>query len=65
MFSGHQGIFYNLDEITTINDKEYKDASQLYEFYEAVGEGSFSQVYRALFHPTGEIIAVKISKPQF
>ena len=62
MFSNHHGVFYNLDEIGTTRDKFYNDVNQLYEFYEVVGEGSFSQVYRALFHPTGEIIAVKIAK---
>ena len=36
-------------------------ADQLYEFYEMVGEGSFSKVYRAKFLPTGQIMAVKVS----
>ena len=63
-FHDHQGVFYDLDEIVTINDEAYTDPSQLYQFYEVVGEGTFSQVHRALFHPTGEIIAVKIIKKQ-
>ena len=65
MFSNHHGVFYNLDEIGTNRDRFYNDVNQLYEFYELVGEGSFSQVFRALFHPTGEIIAVKIAKPPY
>ena len=36
-------------------------ADQLYQFYEMVGEGSFSKVYRAKFLPTGQIMAVKVS----
>ena len=42
MFSNHHGVFYNLDELGTVNDKFYNDVNQLYEFYEIVGEGSFS-----------------------
>ena len=36
----------------------------MYEFYEKIGEGGFSIVYRALFRPTQEIIAVKILRPE-
>lgn len=38
----------------------YTDISQLYEFFEVLGEGSFSKVYKAKFLPSGEIIAVKV-----
>jgi len=39
----------------------YSTVEQIYELFEVLGEGSFSKVYRALFKPTGEIIAVKVS----
>jgi len=35
----------------------------LYEFYEKIGEGAFSDVYRCKFLVTDEIIAVKVSSP--
>lgn len=38
----------------------YTDISQLYEFFEVLGEGSFSKVYKAKFLHSGEIIAVKV-----
>jgi 5'-AMP-activated protein kinase catalytic alpha subunit len=36
----------------------------LYEFHEKIGEGGFSDVYRATFLPTDEMIAVKILKDE-
>jgi hypothetical protein len=39
----------------------YESIDELYQFFELLGEGTFSKVYRALFHPTGEYIAVKVS----
>ena len=72
-FSDHErngGIFYNLDEIKEARrgpKSEYKtefaynDVNELYEFYEKIGEGAFSDVYRCKFLPTDEIIAVKVS----
>jgi serine/threonine protein kinase len=39
----------------------YTDISQIYEFFEVLGEGSFSKVYKAKFLPSGEIIAVKVN----
>lgn len=38
--------------------------NELYEFYEKIGEGAFSDVYRCKFLVTDEIIAVKITKAQ-
>jgi serine/threonine protein kinase len=32
-----------------------------YEFQERLGEGSFCKVYKALYKPTEEVIAVKVS----
>jgi len=43
---------------------EYENEDELYEFYELVGEGSFSRVYRALFKPTEEIMAVKVIREE-
>jgi len=74
-FSDHQsngGIFYNLDEVQQLRRKipariefrkeyTYTDMNELYEFYDMIGSGSFSKVYKAKFIPTGEIIAVKVS----
>ena len=39
----------------------YNDVDELYEKYEKIGEGAFSEVYRCKFLPTGEIIALKVS----
>ena len=59
-------IFYNLDEIwadNLVQDKyKYGNSTKLYEYYELIGEGGFNKVYRAKFLPTGEIMAVKVSK---
>jgi serine/threonine protein kinase len=47
--------------ISSNNKYKYTDISQLYEFFEVLGEGSFSKVYKAKFLPSGEMIAVKVS----
>ena len=36
-------------------------ASDIYEFKGTLGSGSFGKVYEAMFKPTGEIIAVKVT----
>jgi serine/threonine protein kinase len=58
-------IFYNLDEMwatSNVQDKyKYANSTKLYEYYEPIGEGAFSKVFRAKFLPTGEILAVKVS----
>ena len=47
----------------TVPDKyKYTDSTELYEYYELIGEGGFNKVFRAKFLPTGEIMAVKILK---
>ena len=58
--------FYDIDErqqamISSNNKYKFTDISQLYEFFEVLGEGSFSKVYKAKFLPSGEMIAVKVS----
>jgi serine/threonine protein kinase len=40
----------------------YESIEELYEFHEKMGEGGFSEVYRATFIPTDEEMAVKILK---
>lgn len=72
-FQDHErngGIFYNLDEVKESRrgpKSEYKqefaynDVNELYEFYEKIGEGAFSDVYRCKLLVTDEIIAVKVS----
>jgi serine/threonine protein kinase len=42
-----------------MSDYIYENEDELYEIYEKIGEGAFSNVYRALFIPSGEIIALK------
>jgi len=54
-------VYYNLDA-QVHSEYLYEEPEELYEFYEFIGEGGFSMVYRAMFIPTGEIIAVKILK---
>ena len=58
-------VFYNLDEKWeqehTQTKYRYSNSTELYEYYEMLGEGSFSKVFRAKFLPTSEIIAVKVS----
>ncbi len=50
------GLSKNLMERAFVTDyKEY------YQFLEQLGEGSFCKVYRALYKPLQEIIAVKVS----
>ena len=69
-FSNHESnggqVFYNLDEIWATNivhDKyKYDNSTELYDYYELIGQGAFNKVFRAKFKPTGEIIAVKILK---
>ena len=64
-----KNIFYNLDEIwedNQVQDKyKYANSTMLYEYYEMIGEGGFSKVFRAKFLPTGEIMAVKVSTSYF
>lgn len=61
-------IFYNLDDAQSGTSKlkykkefVYNGLEELYEFFEPLGEGTFSVVYKAKFLPTGEMIAVKVS----
>ena len=56
-------VFLNGEDITTFyyDFLETQISTQLYEYYEMLGEGSFSKVFRAKFLPTSEIIAVKVS----
>lgn len=37
-------------------------AKDYYEFQDKLGEGSFCKVYKALYKPTEEVIAVKVIK---
>ena len=39
-----------------------QDPREYYEIHEKLGEGSFCKVYRALYIPTNEMIAVKVCK---
>jgi serine/threonine protein kinase len=64
------GVFYNLDaqvtdkKVTIKPEHRYDNENELYEFFERVGEGAFSTVYRAIFKPTREEIAVKVLKAE-
>ena len=55
------GVFYNLDAESTPS-YAYQEDTELYEFYEELGSGAFSTVYKAIFLPSGEEIAVKVIK---
>lgn len=55
------GVFYNLDAQVE-SAYSYENENELYTFHEKIGEGGFCDVFRALFLPTGEEIAVKILK---
>ena len=57
------GVFYNLDAQVE-QEFQYESADELYQFFEVVGEGAFSNVQRAIFLPTGEELAVKIIKDE-
>jgi hypothetical protein len=57
------GVFYNLDAEVK-GQYIYEDPKELYEFYEQIGEGAFSQVFKAKFIGTGEMMAVKILKEE-
>ena len=58
------GVFYNLDAQVEL-EYQYQNQDELYEFFEKIGEGAFSNVRRALFLPTGEELAVKILKSEY
>lgn len=53
------GVFYNLDAVVE-STHLYEHNTELYEFYEKIGDGGFCDVHRATFIPTGEEMAVKI-----
>lgn len=55
------GVFYNLD-VQMDSKYSYEDENELYTFQDKIGEGAFSVVFKAIFKPTGETIAVKILK---
>lgn len=38
-----------------------KNKSQIYKFFELLGEGAFCKVYRATYLPTQEELAVKVN----
>ncbi len=46
---------------TNLTSTYAKSVKELYEFFEKLGEGAFCKVYRALYIPTNEIIAVKVN----
>lgn len=58
-----QGFFYNLD--AQINeDLQFNEPEELYEFSQALGEGTFGAVQKAIFKPTEEPMAVKLLKSE-
>jgi serine/threonine protein kinase len=57
------GVYYNLDAQVEF-EYIYENQNELYEFFNEIGEGAFSNVRRALFLPTGEEMAVKILKEE-
>ena len=59
-----EGVFYNLDDRAMKKALKYESEEELYTFYEQMGEGSFSHVFKAMFKPTGEVMAVKIIKAE-
>ena len=56
------GILYNLDAETIPHSYQFEDDTELYEFYENIGEGAFSTVHRVMFLPTGQEMALKVIK---
>lgn len=62
-FNVFNGIFYNLD---AQEDPlyQYDDINDLYEFFEQLGQGAFSTVFRARFKPLDKIMAVKVLKDE-
>lgn len=44
-----------------IQDGEINDKKELYTFFELLGEGAFCKVYKAIYKPTQETLAVKVS----
>lgn len=54
-------MFYNLDAQAQ-HEYQFETEEELYQFQDKIGEGAFSVVYKAVFIPTQELIAVKILK---
>ena len=45
--------FLNLDDRVNKQKYKYESVDEIYEFFEMVGQGAFSQVFKAKFIPTG------------
>jgi serine/threonine protein kinase len=42
--------------------QDVDDKKTYYDFQELLGEGAFCKVFRAIYKPTGEVVAVKVQQ---
>lgn len=54
------GLKISADDIINQNSQLIYDKRYYYNFQELLGEGAFCKVYKAIYKPTQEVIAVKV-----